>query len=168
MFRLSSQRRTHRLRSRENIRSRCAKGCGAGRRLGLENLEPRELLTLSAAAQFLMDQAHLGCTSHAASDLNSPIAPIYTDACDGVDYFKGFYAGGAMTLDANDPDAAAGRSSVRATWGTTDTYGWFEFHVAEAAPAPLPAPLIRCGSWQKETGRARESMSKPSSPVYPT
>jgi probable HAF family extracellular repeat protein len=134
MFRLSSQRRTHRLRSRETLRSRCAKGCGAGRRLGLENLEPRELLTLIAAAQFLMDQAHLGCTSHAASDLNSPIASIYTDACDGADYFKGFYAGGAMTLDANDPDAAAGRSSVRATWGTTDTYGWFEFHVAEAAP----------------------------------
>ena len=89
---------------------------------------------VSPPVQFLMDQARLGCTSHYASDLGSPIAPIYTDAYSGVDYFSAFYAGGAMSLDANDPDAAAGRSSVRATWGTTDTYGWFEFHVAGAAP----------------------------------
>ena len=88
-------------------------------------------------AQFLMDSPNLSARSQNASDLGHPIVPLYTDFHAGGDYIN-INDSVRMTLDGNDPDAAQGLSSFRATWDGTGPNGYFQFGLGLAGPRAIP------------------------------
>src|SRR5262249_39179739 len=82
--------------------------------------------------QSLIDSANLYSVSTDASDLGSPIVPIYTEYRAGGTYLSNVFASN-VTLQGDDPDAGKGFSSWSATLQSQTTNGWFEVVTTGAA-----------------------------------
>jgi hypothetical protein len=91
---------------------------------------------ISPAVQFLMDSADYACTSRIDGDAGRSMVPVYTDYLAGGDYLH-INDVARMTLDGNDPNAAEGRTSFRATWNETGASGYFQFGFGTLGPRDI-------------------------------
>jgi hypothetical protein len=80
-----------------------------------------------------MDSADYACTSRIDPDEGRSIVPLYTDYLAGGDYIH-INDVARMTLDGNDPNAAEGRTSFRATWNGSGVNGYFQFGFGAFGP----------------------------------
>jgi hypothetical protein len=86
--------------------------------------------------QFLMDSADYACTSRIDGDAGRSMVSLYTDYRAGGDYIH-INDVARMTLDGNDPNAAEGRTSFRATWDGTGANGYFQFGFGAFGPRDI-------------------------------
>lgn len=97
----------------------------------LGNLAPQ---AIAPGVQFLMDAADGAC--RIAGDTGQRAVPLYTDYLAGGDYLH-INDVARLTLDGNDPNAAAGRTSFRATWNGSGANGYFQFGFGPLGPRDI-------------------------------
>lgn len=88
------------------------------------------------AFPFLMDAADYACRSRIDGDEGRSMVPLYTDYLAGGDYIH-INDVARMTLDGNDPNAAEGRTSLRATWNGSGPNGYFQFGFGAFGPRDI-------------------------------
>ncbi|NUQ66041.1 MAG: hypothetical protein HUU20_26570 [Pirellulales bacterium] len=109
--------------------------------------------TLDPYTQFLLGSADFYSRSSRPVDLGRPIVPLYTD-------FNAWGTYGAVddvfqvTLDANDPGAGQGASSMKVAWNGVGPNGYFQFGLG-TSHANRPRDLAEFGN-----ARAARFMAK--------